>query len=113
MCFQSILYVEHSLIKVIVLYVRLKKEVRNILYEGIQDIRYSKYTLYKAFAMQGLGVYVDLLHWCQFVVQNLKQGFLDAVCDIYVTIKKYIGDIYVTLLHWFMPIDGSDFTPGT
>ena len=48
---------EHVLIKVIVLYVRLKKEVKNILYEGNQDIRYSKYTLYKVFAIQGLGVY--------------------------------------------------------
>ena len=40
----------------IVLYVRLKKEVKNILYEGNEDIRYSKYTLYKVFVIQGLGV---------------------------------------------------------
>ena len=34
----------------------VKKEVKNILYEGNQDIRYSKYTLYKVFAIQGLVV---------------------------------------------------------
>ena len=37
---------------------RLKKEVKNILYEGNEDIRYSKYTLYKVFVIQGLGVYI-------------------------------------------------------
>ena len=47
---------KHSLIKVIVPYVSDLKQVKNILYEGIFDIRYSKYTLFKAFVIQGLGV---------------------------------------------------------
>ena len=48
---------QHSLIKVIVPYVSDLKQVKNILYEGIFDIRYSKYTLFKAFVIQGLGVH--------------------------------------------------------
>ena len=35
-------------------------------------------------------IYVYLLH-CQFTVQSIKQGILDAVCNIYVTINK---------MHW-------------
>ena len=56
---------EHPLIKVIVLYVRLKKAVKNIIYEGNQDICYPKYTLYKVFAIQGLGVFMNLVQYCK------------------------------------------------